>query len=116
MSEPDAGEFGKNNPVRLLYKIIAYAAIWIVALLLTAPGLWPLAWMFPLGLVAVINRHAANAGGWGVLIGGYAVYVVHGYFYFRSKTVMRTVVLYVILVALLVANVAGCHETMVIGH
>ena len=43
MSDPDAGEFGKNNPVRLLYKIIAYAAIWIVALLLTAPGLWPLA-------------------------------------------------------------------------
>jgi len=80
MSEPDAGEFGKNNPIRPLYKIIAYAAIWIVALLLTAPGLWPLAWMFPLGLVAVIDRHTANAGGWAVLIGCYAVYLVHGFF------------------------------------
>jgi uncharacterized membrane protein len=57
MSEPDADEFGKKSQVRLLYKIIAYVAIWIVALLLTAPGLWPLAWMFPLGLVAVIDRH-----------------------------------------------------------
>ena len=47
MSEPDAGDFGKRNSVRLLYKIIGYVAIWIVALLLTAPGLWPLAWMFP---------------------------------------------------------------------
>src|SRR6266513_5961356 len=104
MSDPYAEDFEKGNSVRLLYKIIGYVAIWIIALLLTAPGLWALAWMFPLGLVAVINRHAANAGGWGVLIGGYAVYGVHGYFYFRSKTVMRTVVLYVILVALLVAN------------
>ena len=89
---------------------------WAIALLLTAPGLWALAWMFPLGLVAVINRHAANADGWGVLIGGYSVYIVHGHFYFRSQTVRRTVVLYTTLVALLVANVAGCHETMLIGH
>ena len=66
MSEPNAEDFGKGNPVRLLYKIIAYVAIWIVALALTAPGLWALAWMFPLGLVAVIDRHTANAGGWGV--------------------------------------------------
>jgi len=116
MSEPDAGDFGKRNSVRLLYKIIGYVAIWIVALLLTAPGLWPLAWMFPLGLVAVVNRHAANAGGWGVMIGGDAVYLVHGYFYFRSKTVVRTALLYAILVILLIANVAGCRETMVIGH
>ena len=63
MSDPNADEAG-NRPVRLIYKIVAYVAIWIVALLLTAPGLWPLAWMFPLGLLAVINRHTANAGGW----------------------------------------------------
>ena len=110
MSEPDAGEFGKNNPVRLLYKIIAYAAIWIVALGLTAPGLWALAWMFPLGLVAVIDRHTANDGGWGVLIACYAVYLVHGFFYFRSKTTTRTVILYGVLVVLLIGNVAGCRE------
>ena len=72
--------------------------------------------MFPLGLVEVVNRHAANAGGWGVLIGGYAVYLVHGYFYFRSKTVMRTAILHTILVILLIANVADCRETMAIGH
>ena len=115
MSDPDAGEFGKNNPVRLLYKIIAYAAIWILALLVTAPGLWALAWMFPLGLVAVIDRHTADDGGWGVLISCYAVYLVHGYFYFRSKTVMRTVILYGVLVVSLVGNVAGCRE-MIHSH
>jgi hypothetical protein len=110
MTEEDRGAVRRTNPIRLRYKIIAYVVVWILALLLTAPGLWALAWMFPLGLVAVVNRHAANAGGWGVLIGGYAVYLVHGYFYFRSKTVMRTVILYTILVILLIGNVAGCHE------
>jgi apolipoprotein N-acyltransferase len=112
MSEPNAEDFGKGNPVRLLHKIIAYVAIWIVALALTAPGLWALAWMFPLGLVAVIDRHTANAGGWGVLIGCYAVYLVHGFFYFRSKTTTRTVILYGVLVVLLIGNVAGCRDMM----
>ncbi len=111
MAEPDADEFAKS-PVRLSYKIIAYVAIWIVALLLTAPGLWPLAWMFPLGLIAVIDRHTANAGGWAVLIGCYAVYLVHGFFYFRSKTTVRTVILYAALVVLLLGNIAGCRDMM----
>ncbi len=114
MSGVDAGQ-AKGNSLRLLYKIIAYAAIWILALLVTAPGLWALAWMFPLGLVAVIDRRTANDGGWGVMIGCYAVYLVHGYFYFRSKTVMRTVILYGVLVVLLVGNVAGCRE-MIHSH
>ena len=96
----------------MLYKIIAYVAIWIIALLSTAPGLAPLVWMFPLGLLAVFNRHAANAGGWGVLIGCYAVYVVHGFFYFRSKTTMGTVILYGVLIILLLGNVAGCRDMM----
>ena len=112
MTEPVSDEFEKKNSVRLLYKIIAYAAIWIVALLLTAPGLWPLAWMFPLGLIAVVDRHTANAGGWGILIGCYAVYLVHGFFYFRSKTTIRTVILYGVLILLLIGNVAGCRDMM----
>jgi hypothetical protein len=63
MAEPSADEFAKS-PVRLSYKIIAYVAIWIAALLLTAPGLWPLAWMFPLGLVALsIVTRQTPAGG-----------------------------------------------------
>src|SRR5256885_11639211 len=111
MAEPGADEFAKSS-VRLSYKIIAYVAIWIVALLLTAPGLWPLAWMFPLGLVAVIDRHTANAGGWAILIGCYAVYLIHGFFYFRSKTTTRTAILYGVLVVLLIGNVAGCRDMM----
>ena len=49
------------------------------------------------------------------MIGCYAVYLVHGFFYFRSKTVMRTVILYGVLVVLLVGNVAGCRE-MIHSH
>jgi hypothetical protein len=113
MTGADGGK--SRNPVRLRYKILAYAATWIIALLLTAPGMWPLAYMFPLGLVAVIDRHLANDGGWRVFIGCYVVYVVHGFFYFRSKTALRTAILYGVLVILLLGNVAGCHE-MIHSH
>jgi hypothetical protein len=113
MTNPDAGK--KAGQVRLIYKIVAYVAIWIAALLLTAPGMWPLAYMFPLGLIAVVNRHLANDGGWGVLIGLYLIYIVHGYFYFRSKTTTRTVILYGVLIILLIGNVAGCRE-MIHAH
>ena len=107
MTEPNAGE---AKSIRLRYKIIAYVAAWIAALLLTAPGLWPLAYMFPLGLIAVFNRHLANDGGWGVFIGLYLVYIVHGYFYFRSKATPRTVILFGVLIVLLTCNVVGCRE------
>jgi len=106
---------GEAKSIRLRYKIIAYIVAWIVALLLTAPGLWPLAYMFPLGLIAVFDRHLANDGGWGVFIGLYVVYIVHGYFYFRSKTTLRTAILYGVLVILLIGNVAGCRE-MIHSH
>jgi hypothetical protein len=113
MNEPVTAE--NRGRVRLLYKIIAYVAAWIAALLLTAIGSWPLAWMFPLGLVAVFDRHLANDGGWGVLIGCYVIYLVHGFFYFRSKTTARTLILYGVLVILLIGNVAGCRE-MINSH
>lgn len=108
---PATGE----DRIRLRYKITAYVAIWIVALLLTAPGLWPLAYMFPLGLAAVIDRHWANSGGWGMFIGLYLIYLVHGFFYFRSKTTAQTLILYAVLVLLLAGNVAGCRE-MIHSH
>ena len=113
MTDLEAGP--QRSQIRLVYKIVAYAAAWIIALLLTAPGMWPLAYMFPLGLIAIFNRHLANDGGWGVFFGLYLVYIVHGYFYFRSKTTLRTVMLYAILVALLTGNVAGCRE-MIYSH
>ena len=87
----------------------------MTALLLTAPGMWPLAYMFPLGLVAVIDRHLANDGGWGVLISCYVVYIVNGFFYFHSKTTLRTAILYALLAILLIGNVAGCRE-MIHSH
>ena len=108
MTAPEAGKNGVQ--IRLLYKIIVYVAVWIIALLVTAPGLWALAWMFPLGLIAVFNKHLANDGGWGVFFGLYIVYIVHGYFYFRSKTTMQTVSLFGVLLVLLTCNVVGCRE------
>ena len=53
----------RPNLIRLRYKIIAYVATWLIALAATAPGLWQLAWMFPLGLVAVFDRHLATLRG-----------------------------------------------------
>lgn len=106
-----ASEAGKNGvQVRLVFKIVVYIAAWIIALLVTAPGLWALAWMFPLGLIAVFDRHLSNDGGWGVFFGLYIVYIVHGYFYFRSKTTMQTMILFGVLLVLLTGNVVGCHE------
>lgn len=66
--------------------------------------------MSPLGLAAVIDRHLANDGGRSVFIGCYAIYLVHGFFYFGSKTKPRTVLLYGVLAILLSGNVAGCRE------
>ena len=83
--------------------------------MLTAPGIWPLAYMFPIGLLAVIDRHLANDGGWGVFIGCYVVYIVHAFFFFRSKTTLRTAILYGVLVILLICNIAGCRE-MIPSH
>lgn len=111
----DSAGSDRKRSIRLRYKITAYVAAWIIALLLTAPGMWPLAYMFPLGLIAVFDRHLANDGGWGVFIGCYVVYLVHGFFYFRSKTTARTAILYAVLVILLIGNVAGCRE-MIHSH
>jgi hypothetical protein len=111
----DSAGSDRKRSIRLRYKITAYVAAWIIALLLTAPGMWPLAYMFPLGLVAVFDRHLAKNGGWGVFIGCYVVYLVHGFFYFHSKTTAGTAVLYAVLVILLIGNVAGCQK-MIHSH
>lgn len=103
--------------MRTKYKIIAYVAAWIVALLVTDPDmkLFPLIYVFPLGLASVFHRQLANAGGWTVLIGSALVYVVHGWFYFRSKRASATWILYAVLIALLIVNVEGCRG-MIHGH
>jgi hypothetical protein len=96
--------------VRLKYKIICYAAAWLVALFGTNPngGLWALAWMFPLGLAAFSNPHWGNSGGWGVFAVCLAVYLVHAWFYFRSRNARTTFLLFGILTILLICNVSGC--------
>ena len=96
--------------VRPKYKIVSYIAAWLGALFATHPddGLWALAWMFPLGLAAFIIPHWANSGGWGVFGACVGFYLVHAYFFFRSRNVRSTLFLFGVLVALLTCNVSGC--------
>ena len=96
----------------LRFKIICYVAAWSVALFASNPkgGLWALAWMFPLGLAAFINRQWANSGGWGILAACIAVYVIQAWFYFRSRTLRSTLFLFGVLVILLICNVSGCRS------
>ena len=105
-----------ENQVRLRNKIIAYVVAWLLALFATNPngGLWSLAWMFPLGLLAFFHAPAGQ-GGWGTLLGATAVYLVHAFFYFRSRTRRTTWILLGILALVLICNVSGCRQ-MLNGH
>ena len=105
---PEAGE--NRGRVRLILKIIAYLVAALATLLWMGPSSLPLIYMFPLGLVAVFDLHLANDGGWGVLIGTWLVYLVHGFFYFRSKVILQTVILFGVLVLMLIGNIAGCQQ------
>jgi hypothetical protein len=96
----------------LKQKAIAYSVAWIVALIATNPtgSLWPLIYMFPMGLWQIFYRPSLRDGGWSVLIVGFAVYVLHAFFYFRSRTRRSTMIWFAILVLLLLCNVSGCRE------
>jgi hypothetical protein len=100
----------RSNSIRPRYKIIGYIVAWLVALFATNPdgGLWALAWMFPLGLAAFVNPRWANSGGWGVFGACIGIYLVHAYFYFRSRTLRSTLFLFGVMAILLTCNVPGC--------
>jgi hypothetical protein len=98
----------------LTYKLLLYVGAWVTALFATDPSLkyWSLGYLFPLGLAAFINRRLGNDGGWWVLGAGFAVYVVHAIFYFRSNTTRSTVILFAVLALILVCNVSGCRAQL----
>jgi hypothetical protein len=100
--------------IRFSYRLILYAGAWLLALFATDPSVkfWALAYLFPLGLAAFVNLRLGNDGGWGVLGVCAAVYLVHAWFYFRSKTVRSTVILFTVLVILLICNVSGCRAQL----
>lgn len=66
------------------WKIAAYVAAWIGALVATDPtfGLLPLIYMFPLGLFAFFFPEQRQEGGWFVLISVLLLYVVQAFFLF----------------------------------
>ena len=100
--------------MQLRFKIICYVVAWFAALFATNPGgkYWPLAYMFPLGLAAFLGRYWANTNGWAVFGGCIAVYVVHGWFYFSSRKLWSTLLLFGVLAVLLICNVSGCHAML----
>jgi hypothetical protein len=105
---------GPNSSVGVSYKAACYVAAWLVALLATNPSgtYWALAYLFPLGLAAFVNLRWGNDGGWGVYGLCLSLYVVHAWFYFRSKTVRSTAILLALLVILLICNVSGCRAQL----
>src|SRR5882724_1822566 len=110
---PGTGTTSKQS-VQLRYKILCYSLAWLAALFATNPngGLWALAWMFPLGLAAFIDRQWANSGGWGVFAGCIAVYLIQAWFYFRSRKLWSTLLLFSVLAILLICNVSGCRAIL----
>jgi len=102
---------------RTKWKIAAYVAAWIGALVATDPtfGLLPLIYMFPLGLFAFVPPGYREANGWLVMISGVLLYVVHAFFYFRAHTTLTSAILYLVLLILLMCDAAGC-RAMIHAH
>jgi len=69
-----------------------------------APGLH-----VPLGLAAFANQHS---GGWGLFAACIGIYFAQAYFYFRSRKVWSTLLLFGGLVGLLICNVSGCRAML----
>jgi len=106
--------FASQRGIRLSYKVIFYLLAWILALIATDPSLKysALAYLFPLGLAAFVNLRLGNDGGWWALGGATFIYLLHAFFYFRSKTTRSTMMWLALLVVLLICNVSGCREQL----
>jgi hypothetical protein len=66
--------------------------------------------MFPLGLAGSVNRRFGNEGGWTIFVFCIAVYLIQGFFYFRSR--LRALLWFGLLIILLLANVSGCRAML----
>lgn len=95
-------------------KIVAYLLAWIVAFVATQPSgaLFPLIWMYPIGLFAVFYPPALRSASWAPLLIGYGIYIAHACFYFTSKPMRRTTFWFAVLVVLLVCNTGGCRSML----
>ncbi len=101
----------------LRYKIIAYVAVWILALCITDPTLkyWALAYMFPLGLARFVLPPGTTDSGWAVMASCVGIYLVQGVLFFRSRNIRWIMFWFAILIGLLVVNIAGCRD-MIHAH
>lgn len=99
--------------VSLRARIILYAATWCAALLAIDLRLWALVYLFPAGLFAFLppgqpDEKWANP----LLCFGWAIYIVHAVFFFRTRQRKTVWILFAVLVVLLVCNVGGCHQML----
>ena len=98
-------------PLRI--RIVAYIVAWSGALFATDPTLklWPLVYMFPLGLAAffLAPEHRQSPGPivFALIVAGY---IVHAVIFFRTRSHRTAFILFLVLVAALICNVSGCRE------
>ena len=93
-------------------KIAGYVGAWLIALVATNPtgNLWPLVYMFPLGLAGIFFPPGLRGEGWWLLLSCYLVYILHAHFFFRARQRRATYLWFALLVLLLICNVSGCRE------
>ena len=93
-------------------KIAVYVGAWLIALIATNPtgSLWPLIYMFPLGLAGIFYPPGLRSEGWWLLFSCYLVYVLHAHFFFRARLVRAAYIWFAVLVILLICNVSGCRD------
>ena len=91
-------------------KVFAYAIAWVAALIATNPtaSLFPLIYMFPMGLAHPVLPVGTRIDGDAILLGGYLIYIVHAVAFFRSRSKRVTWILFAVLALLLICNVGGC--------
>ncbi|MEP6586184.1 MAG: hypothetical protein ABJB70_05625, partial [Candidatus Udaeobacter sp.] len=59
-----------------------------------------------------VDRHWGNSGGWGVFLSCVAIYLIHAWFYFRTRKLWSTLLLFGVLAILLICNVSGCRAML----
>jgi hypothetical protein len=91
-------------------KIIAYVVAWLIALIATNPTahLFPVIYMFPMGLAHLVLPLGSALDGRVVLGGSYGIYIVHAVLFFRSRSKRLTYIWFAVLAVLLICNVGGC--------
>jgi hypothetical protein len=86
---------------------------WGAVLLAIDSRLWPLVYMFPIGLFAFMPPGQADEK-WALplLFLGWGIYILHAVFFFRARQRKTIWIWYGVLLLLFICNVGGCHHML----